>query len=403
MNSNQTATRPWTRCTLGLASLLLASALATPVQAQQQQQYLPWKQVPGAARDIGIGPQPRGDIWVIGTIATVGGDYAIYRWNRKANNWDQMPGGGVRIDVGPGGPMVVNSAGGLYVWNGAGWDDRGKNRIRDVGVGGDGSTWYLGGDEHPGGFEIFKYGGPKVAGSGVRIDVDNKGNPWIVNKANDVYRFNGSAFVHVPGVKAIDIGIDAESGTVYAVGVDGWPYKWTGSTWLLSASGVTHALNHISVDPAGMPWGVAGNGVIFSSRDQAEYVRMGSLITPPPRKGLTVINDSDDYSWVTIEQFLNIVPSSKATACMAPGQESSWNYPVMGGNEMNYKVRVERTKTENCKSLPGNAHVTCDTHANWKVDSHTKVHGVLVQTGKAKEYMLFKFNDSCRVDVSSPN
>lgn len=273
MNSNQTALCRQALRLLGLASAWFVSALAAVALAQPQQQYLPWKQLGGTARDIGIGPQPRGDIWIIGTGSTVGGDHFIYRWNRKTSSWDQMPGGAVRIDVGPSGPMVVNSAGSLYAWNGRGWDDRGNNRLRDVGVGGDGSVWYLGGDEEPGGFGVFKYGGSKVAGAGVRIDVDDKGNPWIVTKGGAVFRYNGSAFEPVPGpgVPAIDIGISAENGAVYVVGGDGWPYKWTGSSWQLSASGISHALNHISVDPAGMPWGVAGNGIIYSSRDQPPY------------------------------------------------------------------------------------------------------------------------------------
>lgn len=153
MNSKQASTWQRTACLLGLAGLIFFVTITRPADAQQQQ-YLPWKQLGGLARDIGGGPDPKGDIWIIGTNSIGGGDYGIYQWNRKTNSWDQKPGGAVRVDVGPGGPVVVNSAGGLYAWNGTGWDHRGNNRIRDVGVGGDGSVWYLGGEEHPGGFEL---------------------------------------------------------------------------------------------------------------------------------------------------------------------------------------------------------------------------------------------------------
>ncbi|HEY5808729.1 MAG TPA: hypothetical protein VIT67_12205 [Povalibacter sp.] len=378
---------------LGLASLLFVSTLATPVPAQTpQQQYLPWKQAGGTARDIGIGPQPLGDIWIIGTglLAGSSSDYRIYRWMN--NQWIEKPGGGVRIDVGPSGPAVVNSSGGVYTWNGAGWHHLLQNRARDVGIGGDGTLWYLGGEEHPGGYEIFRHGAGKISGSGVRIDVDNRGWAWIVTKGNAVYRYNGSAFVPVPGISAIDIGIDAESGTVYAVGTDGWPYKWTGSSWLLSASGVTNALNHISVDPAGMPWGVAGTGQIFSSRDQQKYTRVTP--TPPPRTGVTIINDSDSYSWATIERTTAFVATDRiAAACLAPGQESSWDTSVMSneGTFDKLTVRIERTRTENCKSLPGNAHVTCDTSRTVKLEEGNAA------SPYYKGNLLFTFDDSCAV------
>ena len=63
--------------------------------------------VTGLARDVGIGAN--GAVWIIGTNKVPGG-YDIYRWTGSA--WQNIPGGGVRIDVDPqGNPWIVQDAG----------------------------------------------------------------------------------------------------------------------------------------------------------------------------------------------------------------------------------------------------------------------------------------------------
>ena len=60
----------------------------------------------GRAYDVGVSFDD--DLWVIGTNR-VGGGWGIYHWVN--NTWVNVPGGAVRIAVGPTGPWVVNEYG----------------------------------------------------------------------------------------------------------------------------------------------------------------------------------------------------------------------------------------------------------------------------------------------------
>ena len=68
-----------------------------------------WTQVPGSARDIGIGAE--GDVWIMRA------DGSIARWNIARNDWDPTNGTGAQISVGPGGtPWGVQDNG--MIWYG---------------------------------------------------------------------------------------------------------------------------------------------------------------------------------------------------------------------------------------------------------------------------------------------
>src|SRR5204863_241287 len=87
-----------------------------------------WTQIPGAARDVGIGPDSSCTITVIGTDSLAGGGgvqvrggtmgFGIYTWSggcTAVGSWSEIPGGGVAISVGTDGlPFVVNSSGQIY-------------------------------------------------------------------------------------------------------------------------------------------------------------------------------------------------------------------------------------------------------------------------------------------------
>ena len=91
----------------------------------------------------------------------------------------------------------------------------------DVGVGADGTTWRLGTYAGQGGFNIYRRSGgnwQQVDGSAVRIAVDPRGVPWIVNNTGTILRWNGTAWDTMPGA-AIDVGIGAD-GTVWVLGAD---------------------------------------------------------------------------------------------------------------------------------------------------------------------------------------
>jgi len=245
---------------------LALAALAVPLATAAFAQSLNWKQMPGSANDIGVGPT--GEVWAIGTDGS--NEFGIHRFYPVGSMppitaytvfpvkptpvafWVKVPGSAVRIDVGPEGPWVVNAAGGIYKWNGRAWDHMPGEAV-DVGVGADGSVWVIGRIPEPGGYGIYRWTGSnwnKIPGSASRIDVDPRGNAWVVTSGNAIFRYDGTKFVPVPGA-ATDIGIGAE-GSVFIVGTDGGVHKWNGSTWVKRDGGFTN----ISVDNAGRPWGV---------------------------------------------------------------------------------------------------------------------------------------------------
>jgi hypothetical protein len=139
----------------------------------------------------------------------------------------------------------------------------------DVGVGGPNNTaWVIGTNAEGGGYGIYRWNGTnnwdKIPGSAVRIDVDPKGNAWVINAQGGIYRYNGSAWEQLPGsAKGGDIGI-GNNGAVWITGggnVGGGLqiYRWNGSNWTNVPGGALR----IDVDPQGNPWVVNSSHNIF--------------------------------------------------------------------------------------------------------------------------------------------
>src|SRR6185295_14280601 len=125
-----------------------------------------WVQRPGLAMDIGVFRKDQA--WIIGTNQVAGG-FGIYRL--VGNNWVAVPGGAVRITVGPNGPWIVNSQNNIFRWNGAGFVAV-PGAAWDIGVGADGNPWIIGTNAVPGGFGVWQWNGASfvaVPGGGVRI------------------------------------------------------------------------------------------------------------------------------------------------------------------------------------------------------------------------------------------
>ncbi|MFC1744729.1 tectonin domain-containing protein [Candidatus Riflebacteria bacterium] len=250
----------------------------------------PWQTLAGRAKDIGVGAN--GSAWVIGTNKEAGG-YGIYRWNGKT--WQKIGGSAVMIDVGPDGNAgVVNNSGAIFLYNGKGWTKL-PGAAKDIGIGTNGSIWIIGTNKEAGGYGIYRWLGSdrlkgktirlgskgfkkalkklalansqggswqKINGSAVRIDVDDRGNAWVVNNSGNIYRFDGKKWVTVPG-KARDIGIGGD-GSVWVLGHDKQPggygiYRWDGKNWQKKPGGAVQ----ISVDNRGLPWVVNSGDVIF--------------------------------------------------------------------------------------------------------------------------------------------
>lgn len=214
-----------------------------------------WRQLPGAASDLGMGG---GTLWMIGS-STVPGDQNVYRWDGKT--WVDMKGKAVRLDVTPEGyAWAVNDKGEIHRYASDGWN-RVPGVARDIGIGANGAVWVIGAQATQGGFEIFRWNNgnwQKVPGGGVRIDVDIQGNAWVVSDGGDVFRHTGSNWAGVPGVKARDIGIGGD-GSVFAVAQDGSVHKWNGSAWVKRDG----RLMEITADAQGVPFGVSDNKQIW--------------------------------------------------------------------------------------------------------------------------------------------
>jgi hypothetical protein len=147
----------------------------------------------------------------------------------------------------------------------SGWQILGRS-ARDIGVGDDGTVWVISNEQASNGFAIYRrvrnqqWG--RVDGGAVRIDVDGRGNPWVVNREGEIFRRNGNAWEQVSGY-ANDIGVGAD-GDVWITGANAVSggfgiYRWNGRGW----SEVDGGAVRIDVDGQGTPWIVNAEGQIF--------------------------------------------------------------------------------------------------------------------------------------------
>jgi hypothetical protein len=248
------------------------------------QPSIKWKQLPGQARDVGVGAN--GTAWIIGTSPVgssgSGVDFGIYRWN-GINNWEGVSGGAVRIAVGPDGmPWIVNAAGQIFHRVGNSWGRPLPGRAKDIGVGADGSVWIIG-TNHVGeigeDFGIYELNGAnwkKVAGGAVRIAVGKDGMPWIVNSRGQIFRrvneVLGARWIGpLPGLgkdigAASHVTFDGPQEVVWLVGTDHVGnaddfgiFMWTGTDW----NSVDGGAISIAAGPGGRPWVVNSVGSIF--------------------------------------------------------------------------------------------------------------------------------------------
>lgn len=218
-----------------------------------------WSRMPDSAADVAAGPD--GSVWITGTTP-VGGGFDIRQFN--GTGWTTVPGGAVRIAVGPTGPWVVNNGGSIYRRDGTRFTGL-PGSAREIAVGSRGEAWIIGTNPVAGGFGISWWDGDEwraVEGGGVRIAVEPRGTPWIIDSANRILRHNGVRWVPLPGA-ATEIAIGAE-GTPWIIGTDpvsgGFGiYRWDGVTWARVDGGATN----VTVGPDGLPWVVNNAAAIY--------------------------------------------------------------------------------------------------------------------------------------------
>jgi hypothetical protein len=234
----------------GLIALAL-SLFCTLAQAQ-------WQLMPGKATDIGVGG--RGGVWVIGVDRVPGGS-SIYRWS--GSDWQLVTGGATRIDVdSKGNPWIVNSEGKIFRRTGDSWQLM-SGLARDIGIGAGDAVWVIGVNAAPGGYEIHRWNGKtwtRMPGGGTRIDVDPKGNAWVVNDRGEIFRFERGNWQRLPGAAtAVTVATD---GKAWVLGTDrvqgGYSVQqWTGSEWRRVDGGA------VALSAGPTPWLVNEAGQIY--------------------------------------------------------------------------------------------------------------------------------------------
>ncbi len=232
---------------------------------------LNWVQLPGAGKEIAASSASK--IW---RIDAGPGDQAVQYYDLSSPSPAWTPsasiGRGVRVEVENNGNVwVVNSAGNAFKANSVGmnWvlynafsNAFGTATIQDIGAG-NGQVWAVGGVfDRTYGYEVLQLvnGLWKVSSGafGMRITVDNGGNPWIINGQNDIYQLTGGSWIKRGSIKAYGIGAGPD-GQVWITEGSSKIYKWTGSTWDLCDNGLATEIDRgngftIAINSAGNIW-----------------------------------------------------------------------------------------------------------------------------------------------------
>ncbi len=216
---------------------------------------------PGSALALSVGAN--GSVYAVGSNVTAGG-HGLWRWT--GSGWSPVPGGAMRIAVGPGGdPWILNNADEIAHFNAGVWT-RFPGRATAISVGANGSVWVVGTDRTADGFGIFHWNGSswvQVRGAGVAIAVDAAGNPWVVNSLGQIFHWGAGGFSPFPG-SATDVAAGAD-GAVWVIGANPMSggfgiFRGTGTGWAEVPGGAVR----VAVDPNGFPWVVNSAGQIFS-------------------------------------------------------------------------------------------------------------------------------------------
>lgn len=272
--------------------------------------YDTYTQVPGLAKDIGVGGSSSPAVWVIGTNPVGNADFGIFQFN--GSGWDAADGCAVRIAVNQGGiPWVVNSVGTIYsrttgsALTGA-WQEHTGRLATDIAIG-QSIPWII--TKTPWGAADFTIaagngigGWNDADGGAVRIAVGFDGRPWVVNSVGNIYRRTTdsptSGEWELMSGLARDIGVGHSNMWDSPTEVN---YPWVVGTNTVSSSGLpvsngfgTFVLNQqpdggdgfspfrdswiepissaltgavaISVGPAAKPWIVGADGRIFRTK-----------------------------------------------------------------------------------------------------------------------------------------
>lgn len=173
----------------------------------------------------------------------------------------------------------------------------------EVAIGGNGQSWALGLDAGPDrNRQVWRWEGSdwvKAPGAGVQISADDVGQAWVVNAANELWRYDNAQkkFVrHSADATAIAIG----SGEYWKLGATkegegGYAiYKWFDTGWRKVPGGAVS----IAVASPGEPWVVNAQGSIYRMTPNGWQPVPGKAQFIAAANGNVVaLNKGDIYSW----------------------------------------------------------------------------------------------------------
>lgn len=248
---------------------LIACLLAASLQAAAQQpnaaaplpgtpeERLDWTPIRGAAVDLSIGAD--------GVAFAVDRDgKAWIRRPAPGAGWMGIPGSFTRIDAASERlAWAVDPAGAIFRFGGTFWQ-RVEGRALDIGTGPEGAVFAVAAngvlvrfDPGRGAFAEV----PQAPGNLSRVDVDARGFPWVVEASGRIHRFDGTAWVTLPGTaRDLSIGVD---GTAYSVGTQGQLWRWVpgNGAWTRVAANAMA----VAVAPNGNPWIVTPDSEIYAN------------------------------------------------------------------------------------------------------------------------------------------
>lgn len=224
-----------------------------------------------------------------------------------------------------GGPSTAATSGSdMYTFDAASWHLQ-PGFAREIAAGS--KVYVLGTDTQPGGYGIWQWTGSGWTrccgggGGGVKIAVDQNGDPWVVNDHNLIWMYDGTAWNQEPGLaREIAAGDD---GSVYilttqATGGGYQVAKWNGSSFAPVSPG---GLVDLAVGQDGTVWGA-------NQYNQLWEATVDSSNTPTwthlPGSGTDVTARDLDHGWV-----IGTTPQPGG-AGMWGWNGSSWS-PLPGG------------------------------------------------------------------------
>ncbi|WP_421772961.1 tectonin domain-containing protein [Gracilimonas sp.] len=216
-----------------------------------------WEKIDGNAVDIATGK----DIVFVNNE----GGQVFYR-TKAENKWVKMDeaSGVERLSViNEDVPVVINRGGGLFYYDKASkkWTkDPHASSVMDVGANAKGDIWVINENNN-----IFrrKTNGTweEMPGQAIRIDVDDTGVAWVLNKTGGIFRWNENDWEKIEG-EANDIGAGGKNTWVVNINDNVFHFIPGTKSWVK----ITGLGKNIAVDQEGTLWLVNKNGSIFINK-----------------------------------------------------------------------------------------------------------------------------------------